>query len=75
LNYTQQDVYHKTVNASYAFYVNKYMNIKLKLLNCNASIYFNRTCLELNLTPKCVHTKINLHNITYAKHTEEKEYR
>jgi hypothetical protein len=65
----------RVVNASHKYCINKYMNIKLKLVNCNANVYFNRTCSELNLTPKYVHTKINLNNKTYAKHIEEKEDR
>jgi hypothetical protein len=42
----------KFINASQESSIYKYMNTKNKLLNCNASIYFNRTCLEQNLTPK-----------------------
>jgi nitric oxide reductase activation protein len=42
------------------------MNTGLKLLNCNANIYFNKKCLEQNLTPKYAQTKIKvyLHNKT-----------
>jgi hypothetical protein len=54
----------KVVYASHACSKNKYMNIKLKLLNCNANIYFNKTCLELGIIPKYAQTKIkiNSHN-------------
>jgi hypothetical protein len=40
------------------------MNTKLKLLNCNANIYFNRKCLELNLTTiyAQIKLKMNPHN-------------
>jgi hypothetical protein len=31
----------KIINASHASSIYKYMNTKLKLLNCNANIYFN----------------------------------
>jgi hypothetical protein len=48
------------------------MNTKLKLLNCNANIYFNKTCLELGITPKYAHTKINSRNKTFAKQIENK---
>jgi hypothetical protein len=36
----------KIINACHACGVCKYINIKRKLLDCNASIYFNRVCLE-----------------------------
>jgi hypothetical protein len=49
------------------------MNTKHKLLNCNTIIYFNKTCLELDITPKYAHTKIkNSHNKTFAKQIENK---
>jgi hypothetical protein len=63
------------VIASQASSINKYMNTKLKLLNCNANIYFNRTCLDLNLTPKYAQTRINSHNKTCAKHLEGKVHK
>jgi hypothetical protein len=31
--------------------INKYINVKRKLLNCNANIYFNTTYLQYNLIP------------------------
>jgi hypothetical protein len=54
----------KILNASHTSSIYKYMNTKLKLLNCNANLYFNRKCLELNLTPIYAQTKIkmNPHN-------------
>jgi adenylate cyclase class IV len=48
------------------------MNTKLKLLNCKANIYFNRTCLHLNLTPKYAQTRINSHNKTFVIYLEDK---
>jgi hypothetical protein len=51
------------------------MNTKLKLLNSKANIYFNRTCLELNLTPKYAHARINSHNKALAKHIEDKVHK
>jgi hypothetical protein len=32
----------KIIHASHAYSIRKFMNTKLKLLNCNANIYFNR---------------------------------
>jgi hypothetical protein len=58
------------IHASHASSINKFMNSKLKLLNCNANIHFNRTCLERNLTPKYAHIKINSHYKTIINHTE-----
>jgi hypothetical protein len=51
------------------------MNTKLKLLNFNVNIYFNRTCLALNLTPKYAHIKINSHNKPLAEHIEDKVHK
>jgi hypothetical protein len=34
------------------------MDTKLNLMNCNANIQFNRTGLELNLTPKYTHNNV-----------------
>jgi hypothetical protein len=62
----------KVINARHANSINKYMNTKLKLLNYNANIYFNETCLEIGLIPKYAHTKINSHNKTFAKQIENK---
>jgi hypothetical protein len=50
----------KIINASHASSIYRYMNTKLKLLNCNANIYFNRKCLEFSLTPKYAQTKIKI---------------
>jgi len=35
----------KIINASQG-YIHKYENLKTKLYNCNANIYFNQTCLK-----------------------------
>jgi hypothetical protein len=50
----------KSINASHASSIYRYMNTKLKLLNCNANTYFNKKCLGLNLTPICAQTKIKI---------------
>jgi hypothetical protein len=54
----------KLINASQASSIYKYMNTKLKLLNCNANTYFNKKRLAENLTPKYALTKakVNPHN-------------
>jgi hypothetical protein len=46
------------------------MNTKLKVLNCNVNIYFNRTCLDQNLIPKYAQIKIRSHNKTITRQTE-----
>jgi hypothetical protein len=48
------------------------MNTKLELLNCNANIYFDRTCLEQNIIPKYTRIKMNWDNISTVKHTESR---
>jgi exoribonuclease II len=50
----------KMVDASQARSINRYLNIKHKLLNCNA---INRTCKELKVVQKYAKTKIKLHKI------------
>jgi hypothetical protein len=40
------------ITAQQAKLAHTYKNIKLKILKCNASIWFNRQCKVNNLTPK-----------------------
>ena len=44
--------------ASQASSINRYKNLRLKLLQCNANIYFNRQCLTHKVTP--TYTKIRV---------------
>jgi hypothetical protein len=60
------------IHASYAFSIYKFMNTKLKLLNCNVDICCNRTCLEQNLTPQYAHIKLYSHNRSIIKHIESR---
>ena len=48
----------KSVTDSQAHVVHKYKNLKHKVPKCNASVYFNKKYLDLNLIPKC--TSINV---------------
>jgi hypothetical protein len=48
------------------------MNTKIKLLNTNANIYFNRICLEQNITPQYAQVKIHSCNKSVIKHIEPK---
>jgi hypothetical protein len=43
--------YLKIINASRGL-IHEYENIKRKLFNCNANIYFNRQCYQKRLVPK-----------------------
>ena len=52
------------VIANQARCVNKYKNIKHKVLKCNANIYFNKQCWEDDLTPKF--SDIKIRNISTA---------
>jgi hypothetical protein len=58
----------ETVHASQARSMNKYLNTKHKLLNCNANTHFNRTCLDLKLVPKYAKRKIKSHSKTISNH-------
>jgi hypothetical protein len=61
----------KIINASQAYSIQKYVTTERKLLNCNANIYFNKTCLKQNITPKYAQIHIKTANTTEAaKHTE-----
>lgn len=42
----------RTSNTSHAHDINKCLNTKRKLTQCKANLYFNKSCLELNVTPK-----------------------
>jgi hypothetical protein len=46
-----------------------YMNCKRKLLHCNTSINFNKTCLRKRLVPKYPYMKIPVNNKA-AKRTQ-----
>jgi hypothetical protein len=52
-----------------------YMNTKLRLLNYNANIYFNRMCSEQNLTSKYVYTKVNSHNKFMTKRLQDQTHK
>ena len=60
----------KIVKASLGS-IHKYQNLKRRLYNCNANIYFNRQCLKRELTPNYANIKIP--NTSPArKHTQQK---
>jgi hypothetical protein len=60
----------KIVNASLGP-IRKYKNLKRRLYNCNASIYFNKQCLKKQLTPNYANIKIP--NTSPAhRHTQQK---
>jgi len=40
----------KIINANYGA-IHQYINIKTKLLSCNADIYFNRQCIHKRVIP------------------------
>jgi hypothetical protein len=65
----------KFVNASQARSIRKYMNTKRKLLNCNEKIYFNRPCLERNITPKYTQIHIKTSNTSEAEKRTELQTR
>jgi hypothetical protein len=49
----------KIINVSQA-YVHQFKNLKTKLYNCNANIFFNKECLKHNLIPN--YTRSTKHN-------------
>jgi hypothetical protein len=61
---------HNLLNALVQI-ANKYKNTKRKLLNCNADIYFNKSCIAHKIIPK--YARINIKSSNYsiaAKQTE-----
>jgi hypothetical protein len=50
------------------------MNLKRKLLQCNANIKFNKTCLAENIVPKYAEIKV-LGNTAASKNTKHKAQR
>jgi hypothetical protein len=46
------------VLASQAQSINKYKNTKEKLMLCCANIYFNKQCLDKNITPNYAKCKV-----------------
>ena len=61
----------KVVVASQAKCINQYKNLKRKVLNCDANIYFNKQCLSYGLTPK--YADIRVPNTSRAaQYTQQK---
>ena len=60
----------KIINASRSL-IHEYENLKRKLVNCNANIYFNRQCYEKRLVPNYAKIKIPI-NFPAAKFTQRK---
>jgi len=61
------------IHASQAKTIHNYKSLKLKVLNCNANIYFNKQCLNKNIIPTYAKIKINIKNSsTAATKTKEK---
>ena len=61
----------KIIDASQARNVTCYKSLKRKILKCCANIYFNKQCLQHNLTPK--YTKIIIQITSPAAiHTQRK---
>jgi hypothetical protein len=69
---TQQDANSKNNNVFQARSINKYLNVKHKLLNCNANIHFNTTCIVFKLVTKYAKTKINSHCKETTQHLIDK---
>jgi len=60
----------KIIGASQSL-IHKCENLKRKLYKCNASIYFNRQCLENRLTPS--YARVGIPNTSPAhKYTQKK---
>ena len=52
-------------------HINQYKNLRRKILKCCADIYFNKQCLQQNLTPNYIKIKISRTSLA-AKFTKEK---
>jgi len=44
--------------VSQAKHINQYKNLRTKVVNCCANIYFNRQCIKQGIVPKYAHIKI-----------------
>lgn len=53
----------KMIDAQHARIITSNKNVQLKLQKANAPIQFNTICREKNLTPKCIHIKVNGNNV------------
>ena len=63
-------IHPKVIDASRSL-IHQFTNLKRKLYNCNASIYFNRQCLNKQLTPS--YATIRIPNTSPAhRHTQRK---
>jgi hypothetical protein len=50
----------KIVTVSQTRVISKHKNLKHKVLKCNANIYFNKQCLNMNIIPNYVDGKIHI---------------
>jgi len=61
MNYTemhgQQNI--KICNAEQAKHLYRYKNIKTKLYECNAAIWYNKTCRIKHVTPRYINMKVS----------------
>jgi hypothetical protein len=58
-------------NARQAIATHTYKNLEMKVMNCNANIYFDRQCLNKKIVPSYVKIKPNDDPIDGFKHVAE----
>lgn len=51
------------IDVQHARIITSDKNVQLKLQKAIAAIWFNTISREKNLTPKCIHTKVNGNNV------------
>jgi hypothetical protein len=64
--------YNLKFTARQANTIHKYKDLKLKIMNCNANIYFNRQCLIKRVTPNYAN-KIKISHTSPAAATTQKK--
>jgi hypothetical protein len=57
--------------ASQAKQIYRYKSLKTKILKCNANVFFNKQCLNKNLTPKYANIKVS--NTSKAAYVTQKK--
>ena len=63
--------WHLNIDNTIGVSIHRYVNLKRKLYNCNASVYFNKQCLKRSLTPSYANIKVPNTSPAY-RYTQQK---
>jgi hypothetical protein len=62
---------HLKIDSTSQGFIRKYKDLKRRLYNCNATIYFNKQCLKRQVTPKYANIKVPNISPVYKKNMQK----